>query len=193
MASSLGEACVVDLNLPEMGDGIVNDCRLRDAPGCTDITPQPGGKATYFPTKFSSTELFPALWPPTTAICGRSRFAFCPMEEKASCMRFTRGIKSSIPRFPIFAVQTQGLPHLSPRTSFCTLAFKWCFFFNSARTHRFTSRFSPSFTAPPQCVRSATDSLHHTPLQAPQGGGGGGGGWSLVFYKEIPAIPKTHR
>ncbi|KAG7280115.1 hypothetical protein CRUP_003742 [Coryphaenoides rupestris] len=25
-------------------------------------------KATYFPTKFSNTELFPALWPPTTAI-----------------------------------------------------------------------------------------------------------------------------
>ncbi|TNN73809.1 hypothetical protein EYF80_016017 [Liparis tanakae] len=39
--------------------------------------------------RFSSTELFPALWPPTTAIWGRSRFAFCPMAEKASCMRFT--------------------------------------------------------------------------------------------------------
>lgn len=63
---------------------------------------------TYFPTKFSSTELFPALWPPTTAICGRSRLAFWPMAEKASCMRFTRGIKSSIPRLPIFAVQSEA-------------------------------------------------------------------------------------
>lgn len=62
------------------------------------------GRATYFPTKFSSTELFPALWPPTTAICGRSRLAFWPMAEKASCIRFTSGIKSSIPRFPMFAV-----------------------------------------------------------------------------------------
>lgn len=28
-------------------------------------------RGSYLPTKFSRTELFPALWPPTTAICGR--------------------------------------------------------------------------------------------------------------------------
>lgn len=56
---------------------------------------------TYLPTKFSSTELLPALWPPTTAIWGRSRFAFCPMAENASCIRLTSGIRSSMPRFPI--------------------------------------------------------------------------------------------
>lgn len=59
---------------------------------------------TYFPTKFSRTELFPALWPPTTAIWGRSRLAFCPIAEKASCSLFTRGIRSSIPLLPIFTV-----------------------------------------------------------------------------------------
>lgn len=53
------------------------------------------------PTKFSSTELFPALWPPTTAICGRSRFEFWPMEANASWSLFTSGMSSSIPRFPM--------------------------------------------------------------------------------------------
>lgn len=59
--------------------------------------------APYLPTKFSSTELLPALCPPTTAICGRSRLAFCPMAAKASCSRLTSGIRSSIPRFPMAA------------------------------------------------------------------------------------------
>ena len=59
---------------------------------------------SHLPTKFSSTELFPALWPPTTAICGRSMSEFCPMDEKASCIRLTSGIRSSIPRFPIAAI-----------------------------------------------------------------------------------------
>lgn len=67
---------------------------------------------TYFPTKFSSTELLPALCPPTTAICGRSRFAFCPMAENASCIRLTRGIRSSIPRFPM--ATDRHLLELSP-------------------------------------------------------------------------------
>lgn len=55
----------------------------------------------YLPTKFSSTELFPALWPPTTAICGRSRLQAWPMELKASCSLLTSGISSSMPRFPM--------------------------------------------------------------------------------------------
>ncbi|KAL0612608.1 hypothetical protein AAY473_019240 [Plecturocebus cupreus] len=53
------------------------------------------------PTKFSSTELLPALWPPTTAICGRSRWQLWPMELKASCSLLTRGMSSSIPRLPM--------------------------------------------------------------------------------------------
>lgn len=56
---------------------------------------------THLPTKFSSTELLPALWPPTTAICGSSSRQLCPSAEKASCRRFTSGISSSISRFPI--------------------------------------------------------------------------------------------
>ncbi|KAL0590725.1 retrotransposable element ORF2 protein, partial [Plecturocebus cupreus] len=55
----------------------------------------------HLPTKFSSTELLPALWPPTTAICGSSSRQLCPSAEKASCRRFTSGISSSISRFPI--------------------------------------------------------------------------------------------
>lgn len=37
-------------------------------------TSQAGTRAdmTYFPTKFSRTELLPALWPPTTAICAET-------------------------------------------------------------------------------------------------------------------------
>lgn len=58
---------------------------------------------THLPTKFSSTELFPALWPPTTAICGRSRLLITPMEANASWSRFTSGIRSSMPRFPMTA------------------------------------------------------------------------------------------
>ena len=42
------------------------------------------GLNTYFPTKFSRTELLPALWPPTTAICGRSSGFLVPSCEKAS-------------------------------------------------------------------------------------------------------------
>lgn len=41
-------------------------------------------RETYFPTKFSSTELLPALWPPTTAICGRSMGHSRPSCENAS-------------------------------------------------------------------------------------------------------------
>lgn len=56
---------------------------------------------TNLPTKFSSTELFPALCPPTTAICGRSKLQLWPMELKASWSLLIRGINSSIPRLPM--------------------------------------------------------------------------------------------
>ena len=60
---------------------------------------------TYFPTKFSKTELFPALWPPTTAICGKSICIWKPDWVNASCNLLTMGINASIPIFPaIFAV-----------------------------------------------------------------------------------------
>lgn len=55
---------------------------------------------TYLPTKFSSTELLPALWPPTTAICGRSSCKVTPIAVKASCSLLTTGINCSIPWFP---------------------------------------------------------------------------------------------
>lgn len=157
-------------------------------------------KPTYFPTKFSSTELFPALCPPTTAICGRSRFAFCPMAEKASCMRFTRGIKSSIPRFPIFArgwwasfldrTGTDIWLYLPLRPSsppsersegvlVCAHSpahFSLCFLIYGALL----------------CVRSSQAStLSNTLLSKHRRGGGGG--WALVFYQEIPAVLHTHR
>lgn len=63
--------------------------------------PRTHGKGTNLPTKFSSTELFPALWPPTTAICGRSKLHVWPMELNASWSLLIRGMRSSIPRFPI--------------------------------------------------------------------------------------------
>lgn len=56
---------------------------------------------TNLPTKFSRTELFPALCPPTTAICGRSKLQLWPMVLKASWSLLIRGIKSSIPRLPM--------------------------------------------------------------------------------------------
>lgn len=67
-----------------------------------------GGRRSYLPTKFSSTELLPALWPPTTAICGKSRSAFWPMAEKASCSRLTSGMRSSMPRLPMVAAGPEG-------------------------------------------------------------------------------------
>lgn len=42
---------------------------------------------TYFPTKFSRTLLLPALWPPMTAICGRSSGFLVPSCENASWRR----------------------------------------------------------------------------------------------------------
>ena len=53
--------------------------------------------STHLPTQFSSTELFPALWPPTTAICGRSIGQVMPRALKASWSWLTMGINSSIP------------------------------------------------------------------------------------------------
>lgn len=58
---------------------------------------------TYLPTKFSSTELLPADWPPTTAICGKSNCICTPSWVKASCNLFTIGINCSIPIFPAMA------------------------------------------------------------------------------------------
>ena len=71
-------------------------------------SPSSGARRSYLPTKFSSTELLPALWPPTTAICGRSRSAFWPMAEKASCSRLTSGMRSSMPRLPMVAAGPAG-------------------------------------------------------------------------------------
>lgn len=137
-------------------------------------------KPTYFPTKFSSTELFPALCPPTTAICGRSRFAFCPMAEKASCMRFTRGIKSSIPRFPIFArgwwasfldrTGTDIWLYLPLRPSSPPLrAFR-----GRSSLRALTGSLLallPHLRCSSVCqIISSQHSLQHSPLQAPQGG-----------------------
>lgn len=56
--------------------------------------------STYLPTKFSRTELLPALWPPTTAICGRSSCICTPSCVNASCSLFTIGINCSIPALP---------------------------------------------------------------------------------------------
>ena len=56
---------------------------------------------TYLPTKFSNTELFPALCPPTTAIWGRARLHICPIALKASCNLLTKGMSSSIPWLPM--------------------------------------------------------------------------------------------
>ena len=44
-----------------------------------------GAPSPHRPTKFSSTELFPALCPPITAIWGRSMGHAMPRPEKASC------------------------------------------------------------------------------------------------------------
>lgn len=91
-----------------------DDPARAPAPLSPSIPPQPhpsdsngpeqeatSAPCTHLPTKFSSTELLPALWPPTTAICGSSSRQLCPSAEKASCRRFTSGISSSISRFPI--------------------------------------------------------------------------------------------
>lgn len=56
--------------------------------------------STYFPTKFSSTDDLPALWPPTTAICGRSNCMCTPSCVNASCSLFTIGMSASIPWLP---------------------------------------------------------------------------------------------
>ena len=55
---------------------------------------------SYFPTKFSSTDDFPADWPPTTAIWGKSMTMGTPSWVKASCIRLMIGMRASIPRFP---------------------------------------------------------------------------------------------
>ena len=62
--------------------------------------PSKAQKITYFPTKFSSTEDLPALWPPTTAICGRSMAMWTPSWVKASCIRLMIGMRASMPWLP---------------------------------------------------------------------------------------------
>lgn len=52
--------------------------------------------STYLPTKFSNTELLPADWPPTTAICGRSNCMWTPSWVNASCSLLTIGISVSM-------------------------------------------------------------------------------------------------
>lgn len=84
----------------------------------------------HLETQFSSTELLPALCPPTTAICGRSRLAFCPMAAKASCSRLTSGMRSSIPRFPMAAARHRLLAQASSHYPF-------------PRPHRRVARLSP--------------------------------------------------
>lgn len=54
---------------------------------------------THFPTKFSSTDDFPADWPPTTAIWGNSKLTLVPSCENASCTRLITGINACIPWF----------------------------------------------------------------------------------------------
>ena len=54
---------------------------------------------TYFPTKFSKTELLPALWLPTTAIWGRSSGLRSPRCENASCSLFTIWMRLCMPVF----------------------------------------------------------------------------------------------
>ena len=63
-------------------------------------------KRSYFPTKFSKTEDFPADWPPTTAICGKSMTMGTPSCVKASCIRLMMGMRASIPRLPGVAIVT---------------------------------------------------------------------------------------
>lgn len=82
-------------------------------PLCTTTAPRLGSKqfqGSYLPTKFSRTELFPALWPPTTAIWGRWRLQTCPTLLRVSCRRLTSGIRSSIPWLPIATEQPLYLP-----------------------------------------------------------------------------------
>ena len=55
----------------------------------------------YLPTKFSKTEDFPADWPPTTAIWGKSMVLGTPSWVKTSCILFMIGMRASIPAFPL--------------------------------------------------------------------------------------------
>merc|ERR1719500_1976153 len=61
--------------------------------------PDPLGKKSL-PTKFSNTEDFPADWPPTTAIWGRSMVLGTPNWVKTSCILFMMGMRASMPALP---------------------------------------------------------------------------------------------
>lgn len=86
-------------------DTSISDAQVLRGRGVMVLRVNP---AAYLPTKFSNTELFPALCPPTTAIWGRSRLQLWPMALKASCSRFTSGIRSSIPRLPMADGREEG-------------------------------------------------------------------------------------
>ena len=60
----------------------------------------PGYCHVYLPTKFSSTEDFPADCPPTTAIWGKSIVFGTPSWVKTSCILFIIGMRASIPALP---------------------------------------------------------------------------------------------
>ena len=58
---------------------------------------------THLPTKFSKTDDLPALWPPTTAIWGKSMVLETPSWVKMSCNLFMMGMRDSIPWLPAMA------------------------------------------------------------------------------------------
>ncbi len=64
---------------------------------------------SYFPTKFSNTEDFPADCPPTTAICGKSITMGVPICVKASCIRLIIGMRASMPLLPEAMVSETGM------------------------------------------------------------------------------------
>ena len=136
-----------------------------------------GRAASYLPTKFSSTELLPALWPPTTAICGRSRSAFWPMAEKASCSRLTSGMRSSMPRLPMAAAGPAG----------CDPAAAWAPGFGSAdgaaRSDAFLRLGSPrpSGIGAPSCARVPRGGARSAADRQPCAGAARGTMGTVVF------------
>ena len=125
--------------------------------------------STYFPTKFSSTDDFPADWPPTTAIWGKSMPVVTPREVKQSWIRLIMGIRASIPRLPggtdIFTVcfehsvftkfsQDQSINWLKSEFPFFTLN-DFCSdllpLFLSAATEQSAVQFSVEFSVAALC------------------------------------------
>ncbi len=65
---------------------------------------------THFPTMFSKTEDLPALWPPTTAICGRSICSVVPVDVTASLSSLMTAIKFCMPSFRAPMVRAPDTP-----------------------------------------------------------------------------------